>query len=176
MVIYMLFSRWVADMPTTAKVQQCLYYPTQHNDHYKLTSQLYTGPSLAVMSILTLSECPCLPLHWVGGRELALRRQQTKTACAKCACRQARHAPGPRLPSMRILFPASFMLQPVGNSYSLILTSGLFFSNQFISFKPVDLLSEEGFHISIYIYKHNYIWDTRGGFKGSPSSQTSALH
>ena len=51
--------------------------------------------------------------------KLALRRQKTKTVYAKCACLQARHAPGPRLPSMRILFPASFMLQPAGNSNSL---------------------------------------------------------
>ena len=48
--------------------------------------------------------------------KVALRRQKTKTAFAKCACLQARHAPGPRFSSMRNLFPASFVLQPQGSS------------------------------------------------------------
>ena len=39
-----------------------------------------------------------------------------KTAYAKCVCLKARHVPRPRLPSVRNLFPASFMLQPAGNS------------------------------------------------------------
>ena len=34
----------------------------------------------------------------------------------RSACRQARHVPGPRLPSMRIPFPVTFMLQPAGNT------------------------------------------------------------
>ena len=85
---------------------------------YKLTSQLRTGPLLAVNVNINTVRMSCLPLRWVGGRKLALRRQQTKTTCAKCACRQGRHAPGPRLPSMRIPFPASFMLQPAGHTNS----------------------------------------------------------
>ena len=83
---------------------------------YKLTSQLCTGPLLAVNVNVNTVPMSCLPLRWVAGRELAQRRQQTKTAYAKCACRQGRHAPGPRLPSMRIPFPASFRLQPAGNT------------------------------------------------------------
>lgn len=89
----------------------------QHNTRsYKLTAQLCTGPLLAVNVNINTVRMSCLPLRWVGERELALSWQQTKTAYAKCACRQGRHASGPRPPSMRIPFPASFMLQPAGNT------------------------------------------------------------
>ena len=102
-------------MPTTAKVQQCLYTNTTQY-HYKLTSQLYTGPLLAAnvnINTVRMSISVTTPGEW---EEACTEGQQTKTAYAKCACLQARRAPGPRLPRMRILFPASFMLQPAGNS------------------------------------------------------------
>ena len=107
-----------AGLPRCLLPQKCsCAFIYQHNTRsYKLTSQLCTGPLLAVNVNINTVRMSCLPLRWVGGREFALRRQQTKTAYAKCACRQARHAPGPRLPSMRIPFPTSFMLQPAGNT------------------------------------------------------------
>ena len=37
------FSRWVAKMSTTAKCSSAFINTTQHNYHYKLTSQLYIG-------------------------------------------------------------------------------------------------------------------------------------
>ena len=118
---------------------------------YKLTSQLCTGPLLAVNVNVNTVPMSCLPLRWVAGRELAQRRQQTKTAYAKCACRQGRHAPGPRLPSMRIPFPASFMLQPAGNTNSVSLGFSRFFSLVFrtSNFWSLRNLIKQLFHLRL---------------------------
>ena len=78
-----------------------------------------TGCKMSLFNTVRMSISATTPGGW---GELALRRQKTKTAYAKCVCLQARHAAGPRLPSMRILFPASFMLQPAGNSNYVELT------------------------------------------------------
>ena len=74
----------------------------------------------------------------MGGRELALRQQKTKTAYARCACLQARGVPGPMLPSVRNLFPPSFMLNLAGNFKYVFIVS--FSSGMELEFKKFDAI------------------------------------